>query len=266
MKKTILMLTAFALIAGSCSQKMTDEKIEADLVKSYKSIQTARYDDSDLDKLNDANKTFKEKLLDYTSKYPSTLTSKFDLLKKEIDIASSEDGLFRIYSWNTCGGGTMQEFENVFQFKCGDNVYVKASKVGDGIFNPFYSQIFTLKANGKTYYLAINNDILSSQDAMQSIKVFTIENNTLNDQVKLFKTKTQLLNEINVAFDFSSVADRPERPLKLIKYDPAKKTVYIPIVYENGKVTDKYIVYQFNGRYLEHKNAKTPTYLPFLIN
>ena len=265
MKKTFLILSVIAFIVSGCGQKMTDEKIEAYLVKLYKSVQAAG-DVSDWDKLDNANKAFKEKLLDYASNYPSTLTFNFDLLKKEIDVASSEDGFFRIYSWNNCGGGTMQEFENVFQFKSGDNVYTKASKVGDGIFNPFYSQIFTLKANGKTYYLAINNDILSSKDAMQSIKVFTIENNTLNDQVKLFKTKTQLLNEINVSFDFSSVEDRPERPMKLIKYDHAEKTVYIPIVYENGKVTDKYIVYQFNGQYFEHKNTKTPAYLSFLIN
>ena len=70
--------------------------------------------------------------------------------------------------------------------------------------------------------------------------------------LKLFKTKTDLLNEINVYFDFFSVVDRPERPLRLIKYDTDKKIIYIPIVFEKGKVTDRYILYQFNGQYFEH--------------
>jgi len=73
----------------------------------------------------------------------------------------------------------------------------------------------------------------------------------LNDTLKLFKTKTNLLNEIEVNFDFFSVVQRPERPLRLIKYDPDKKIIYIPIVLENGKVTDRYILYQFKGQYFE---------------
>jgi hypothetical protein len=74
----------------------------------------------------------------------------------------------------------------------------------------------------------------------------------LNDTTKLIKTQKGLINEINVAYDVFSVVDRPERPIKLIKYDSDKKTIYIPVVYENGKVTNKFIVYQFNGQYFEH--------------
>jgi len=255
MKKTLIILSILALIASGCGQtakKLTNEQIEKDLVESYKNILSAGFD-SDWEKLDAANNVFKEKLINYTSSYLSTLTYGFDSLKTMIDIASSDDGLFRIYSWDTQQGGTMRDFENVFQYQFDGEVYAKASKTGDGIFNPFYSEIFTLKANEKTYYLAINNDIWSSKDATQSVKVFTIENNgSLDDTVKLFKTKTQLLNEINVGFDFFSVIDRPERPVRLIKYDPKKKIVYIPIVYADGKVTDKYIVYQFTGQYLEH--------------
>ena len=255
MKKAVIILSILALIASGCGQatkKLTNEQIEKDLVESYKNILSARFDLEDWEKLDVANKVFKEKLINYTSSYLSTLTYGFDSLNKEIKIVTSNDGLFRIYSWDTQQGGTMLDFENVFQYEFDGGVCVKASKTGDGIFNPFYSEIFTLKANGKTYYLAINNDILSSKDVMQSIKVFTIENSSLDDTVKLFKTKTQLLNEINVGFDFFSVVDRPERPVRLIKYDPKKKIVYIPVVLEGGKVTDRYILYQFNGQYFEH--------------
>ena len=251
MKKTILILSIFAFVASGCGQakKPTNEEIETNLVKSYKNILSAS---EDWDKLDAANKVFKEKLVNYTSSYLSTLTFGFNSLKTMIDIVTSDDGLFRIYSWDTQQGGTMRDFENVFQYQFNGEVYDMVSNTGDGVFNPFYSEIFTLKANGNTYYLAINNHILSSKDVMQSIKAFTIEGCTLNENVKLFKTKTQLLNEINVGFDFFSVVDRPERPFRLIKYDPKNKIVYIPIVFGNGKVTDKYILYQFNGEYFEH--------------
>ena len=83
------------------------------------------------------------------------------------------------------------------------------------------------------------------------LSVNAIENGKLNENVKLFKTREGLTSGINVPFDFFTVVNRPERPLKLIKYDDTKKTLSIPIVYENGKVTNRFIVYKFNGKYFE---------------
>ena len=50
--------------------------------------------------------------------------------------------------------------------------------------------------------------------------------------------------------------DKPERPVRLIKYDKIKKIIYIPIVLEDGKVTDRYIQYKFNGSYFEKVTKK----------
>jgi len=50
--------------------------------------------------------------------------------------------------------------------------------------------------------------------------------------------------------------DKPERPVHLIKYDKIKKIIYIPIVLEDGKVTDRYIQYKFNGSYFEKVTKK----------
>jgi hypothetical protein len=262
-KTKFISLTASLVLATtlilSCEDKeaktqpaaMTDEKIEADLVEAYENIQSDR---GDWDKLN----AFNEKILNYTSNYPSTLTCKFNRLENVIDIASSEDGLFRIYSWNTEQGGSMRDLENVFQFKSGDKVYVKTTNFEGGEEGGFdgssYSRIFTVKADSKTYYLVIDMFIGSGKVAAQSISVVTIENNSLNSSVKLFKTKTKLLDAIRVDFDPSNLANRDVDDL--IKYDPAEKKVYIPIVLEDKDgeliVSDKYIIYQFNGQYFEH--------------
>jgi hypothetical protein len=241
-------------------------EIENELQKSYKKIQSDRLGNDTIawDSLESDNKIFKEKITKYISTYPETLTYEFDSLKKEnIHIVTSDDKLFRIYSWNTWLGGTMEDFENIFQYKSNTKVFYKNSldkTSNEWDYVPFYSQIFTLKTDEKTYYLVIKNGSYSSKDASQSIQIFAIENSNLIDSIKLIKTQKGLTNSIDVPFDFFSVVDRPERPLKLIKYDNEKRIIYIPIVYENGKVTDRFILYKFTGEYFEHietqKNKK----------
>jgi hypothetical protein len=241
---------------------MTVEQIENDLHKSYQKILLLRNGPKEVewDSLEIENTIFRNKIELYTSQYPLTLSYEFDSLRKDnIDIIDSEDKLLRIYSWDTRLGGTMYDFGNVFQYRSDNKVYSKIAydtTSGEGEYIPFYSEIFTLKANNHTYYLAVYNGIYSSKDASQSIRIFTIENSNLINSVKLIKTKNGPINSIDVSFDFFSVVDRPERPLRLIKYDKEKKIVYIPIVYENGKVTDRYILYEFTGQYFEYAGTQ----------
>jgi hypothetical protein len=47
------------------------------------------------------------------------------------------------------------------------------------------------------------------------------------------------------------VVNHPERPLRLIKYDSSKKILSIPVVDDNEKVTNRYLLYQFNGKYFQ---------------
>ena len=48
------------------------------------------------------------------------------------------------------------------------------------------------------------------------------------------------------------MVNRTERPLELIKYDPAAKIISVPVVNEeNGSVTDKFKEYKFTGKYFE---------------
>ncbi len=209
---------------------------------------------TDHDSLEMQSELFTKKISSYIRKYPATLSYPFQSLKDSnaCFITTSDDGLFRIYSWDTWTGGSMHIFDNIFQYRSGGKVYALHSDRVEGDAGSFYSEIFTVRVNGKVYYLAIGNSIASTKDAGQFVKVFIIENNLLNDTMKLFRTKTELLNNIYVAFDFFSVADRPERPLKLIKYDPIARIVYIPIVEGYGKVTDRFILYQFKRGYFEY--------------
>ena len=232
--------------------------IEKELLKDlrkisyWKDFEAADSTISPWDSLSKANENFNKKLLYYTSQEPSTLTYSFPELQKEhLIITTSKDKAFRIYSWDTDEGGSMRFFQNIFQFKIGIKVVSKNSdeQLDEGDPGGFYSEIFMLKTGGKTYYLAIFNAVYSSKDCYQGLQAFSIELNTLNFNAKIIKTQTGVKNKIGFNFDFFSVVDRKERPLRLISFDENEKIFRIPIVWENGKVTNKQITYKFDGKF-----------------
>jgi hypothetical protein len=263
LRKFFIAFILTACASNIFAQSTTLKKIENDLVRTYSKIFPFYYGNHD--SLDFYSSLFSEKIRKYIDENPTTLNYSFQKLEDSnvCTIATSGDGLFRIYSWDTWEGGTMHDFGNIYQYNANGKIHSKyftdddTANLEDVPSIPFYSKIFTLKANDHTYYLGINNSIFSTRDVGQGIKIFTIEKDTLNDNVKLIKTASGLTNEIDVDFDFFTVIDRTnERPITIIKYDPATKIIYIPIVYEDGKVSHRFILYQFNGQYFERVPAK----------
>jgi len=251
-----------ALIFSLYTAHVCGQYTRHDLLTKFDRISYwADYDNADskinkYDSLSRANEVFKTELLVYTSQKPASITDALSELKsKGLTIATSEDGIFRIYSWDDRSGGTMRYFNTVFQYKSESKVFSKVirdetskEELGD-----WYSDIYILKNAGKTFYLAVKHGIYSSKDCYQAIKIFSIDSGVLNDDVKLIKTKTGIRNELGFDFDFFSVVDRPERPVKLITYNADEKTISLPVVWEGGKVTNKQIIYKFTGEYFEKK-------------
>ena len=67
------------------------------------------------------------------TKNASTLDYKFSGLQESMYIATSEDGNFRIYSWDTEDGGSMHRFSRVYQYRtAGGKVYSKADALPEG--------------------------------------------------------------------------------------------------------------------------------------
>ncbi len=254
MMKSILALFVF------CSFQVCAQHYQKDLLRQFEKISYwADYDGSDskinqYDSLEHANKVFVAKLLSYTSQQPSSITDPLTALRdKGLQIATSGDGLFRIYSWDDQTGGTMRYFKTIFQYKSNGKLYSKVirDETSQEELGDWYSDIYTLTNAAKTYYIAVRHGIYSSKDCYQGIKIFSMANGALQHDVKLIKTKTGIRNELGFNFDFFSVVDRTERPVKLIDYNANEKTIRIPVVWENGKVTNKHIVYQFTGEYFE---------------
>ena len=84
--------------------------------------------------------------------------------------------------------------------------------------------------------------------------MFKIRGDSLDNRVKLIKTNEGLTNTLGFEYNFFSVVDRKERPLKLILYDAATRSIRLPVVIVDdkdplGRVTNKFITYRFNGAY-----------------
>jgi hypothetical protein len=247
-----LFLFIFAFFVSA----QTPQKIEQELVKNIKEVQ--KYSDYgsnyDEEKLNNANKVFEENLLKYT-KIASTLQYKFTALDKLMMNATSEDGKFRIYSWDSETGGTMHDYSRVYQYLGADGkVYSKTddNSAEEGGAGSFVYAIYTVEAKDGKIYIVCSNFIGSTNDHYQSAGLYKIDGNSLKDKVKLIKTASGLTDTLNFEYNFFSVVDRKERPIKLILFDKKTTTLKIPVVvndqkFPNGRVTNKFISYKFNG-------------------
>jgi hypothetical protein len=211
------------------------------------------------DSINKYNVSFEKLLLKYSGSIPESLTFNFkDLTKNGLEVSTSENNLFRIYSWDTETGGTMRSFRNVFQFKNDEKIFSKKlpSDIDEsGESNFSYEIIDQINSENKTFYVVKCISIGSSAASSHKIKIFSIENMKLNDNAKLIKTKTGIKNELGYEIDFSSSAnqtpDAVNREFAWISYDKKNKIILLPVILENGKLTKKKIKYQFKGVYFE---------------
>ena len=177
---------------------------------------------------------------------PNTITYSFKKLQEEtgIYISTSLDKKIRIYSWDNNTGGSMRFFDQIIQFENKGEINTEL-KIADEDTMSFVSKIYTIENSKKnSIYLTINNAIYSSKYVSQSIFAYEIDNKHLKP-VEIFKTKKQSLSSISCEFDFFSVVDRPERPLELITIK--NNILYIPLINEEGIVTNKNLYYKWNG-------------------
>src|SRR5262245_52646532 len=231
--KTIKFFLLLLVPIISFSQKADLKKIELDFLEASNKL-LSFYQPYESDSLDKYSEQLRNKVIETLSKNPAALKYPFKMLidSNAFEITTSEDGLLRIYSWDTWTGGTMHFFNNIFQYCYNGKVSTEFLELTEEDPSGFFSDIFTLRSGDKTYYLVINNEMYSSKDVGESIQVFAIEKGKLNQNVKLIKTSSRMTSIISVEFDFFSVVDRPERPVRVIKYDKVKKVIYIPVVYE----------------------------------
>jgi len=262
MKKTAGILLLFLLSDSVSGQNIST--VEKKLNRSFQRIQywhDAIYNTNKdvYDSLYAANRKFEKLLYHYTASNPETLRYDFKSLRKNgLNISSSEDGKFRIYSWDTQTGGTMRFYRNVFQYESDKKTGSEISKSDmEQDAESMYYQINDIVSQNKKYYLASNTAVYSSALFYHTLKVFSIENGKLNSDAKLIKTTSGIKNELSYELDFTASSNR-ENPISYkifntlnIQYDPKQKIISIPLILGDSKITKKRIRYQFKGKYFE---------------
>lgn len=256
-KYTLFFFILFNLSVYSQTAKVFEKKLSALIEKRNAIIE--RDDEKAYEALTQCNDELEKLVLQFTSSNPETLAYSFKEMPNGLTVVTSADGQFRIYSWNTLEGGTMQYYKNVFQYKVNGKVYSKLSKTetesNDGSVN-FYD-LNEVKSNSKNYYVASSISVGSSAAYYYEAKVFSIEDGKLNENAKLIKTRSGLKNTLGYDVDLSSSSnsDRTDgvegRDYMGMVYDKKTKTISIPLINEDGKITKKKIRYQFTGTYFE---------------
>jgi hypothetical protein len=208
----------------------------------------------DYEKLEPANEAFKKELL-RSARIDATLSYPFTKLKEKMYVVTSRDGKLRIYSWDRQTGGTMHDFDSVYQYRGkSGKVYSWSSSGEEDSGGVFYHDIFQVDSRQGAIYLPVSTFIGSSSLAGQTISAVKIEDEKLDTNAKVIRTASGLSNSISFGYDFFTVVDRPERPIRLFKFDPIGRAFMFPIVVEDektpqGRVTNKLIRYRFDGTY-----------------
>jgi len=256
-KKYKIVVLMFVLSLSAFGQ--TPEKIEQELVQHLKNIEkwtiiNDRTGEDLTEQLSKEKEVFRVKLLEFTKRH-LTLKFEFKKLAKHMNISTSPDQKFRIYSWDTKSGGSMRFFDNVYQYEGGNGkIYSRSNTEEEGNGTAFYTKIFELNTRQGKVYLGRSHSVFSNSYNGQSINLFRINRSTLTEDAKLIKTRSGMTNSISFAYDFFSVVDRKERPIVLFHYDRKSRTIRFPVVIENkkfrqGEVTKRWIKYRFNGKY-----------------
>lgn len=214
------------------------------------------------DSLETANKALSEFLKNGSKKHPEWLD--MDLPGTDtmsINVLTSEDRKARIYSWDTRLGGTMRFFYGVMQYKTSKGSDVKVlndenSEEGDS--GLMYRYLHTIKtSSGKVYYLVLYRGVYSTKDVVDGVAAFSIENDMINDTIKVFKAAKSELNSISYGYDFLSNIDENSGGQKNeLHLDEKKTKLFIPVVDNKDNVTNRSLIYKFDGdKFVYDKNA-----------
>lgn len=250
--KTIFFLIVAVFSASASGQ--TPARVETELLGYLADI--SKYGnyggERDEEKLTAANEGLERSLINNGTK-AAMLAYAFPKLQEEMFVATSKDGKFRIYSWDMQTGGTMRDFASVYQFqgKSGKTI-MDAENDEDESAGAFFPEIFQVTSKGGPIYLATSTFIGSTSTHGQSINIIRIDGDDLDLNSKLIRTASGLTNSVGFGYDFFSVVERKERPIKLFEFNETKKEFRFPVVIEDddtslGRVTNKFITYRFNG-------------------
>ncbi|MCH5346011.1 MAG: hypothetical protein J1E63_02810 [Muribaculaceae bacterium] len=197
---------------------------------------------------------------------PATLTYDFPLMKERgyVDIHKSEDGLVKLYDWDTHDGGTMIAWGCLLQFASNDGVYVYECGINEldyasweeGEMGCAVAGLYSLQAdNGETYYLAHTYVRQAGNWAYAQMKAFRINDNRL-EYVSIFDEGPNEWSGNCTAREYT-IADWYFKTYMgegwdwLYRFNPQTNILYVPELIDD-ELTDRYNLYKFNGKRFDY--------------
>lgn len=257
--KIIFFLPSLLFTTFLFSQK-SPKSLEAELNKQFQKIYywDGRHEMSDIidtyDSMQRANNYILTQLVKQGYNNRAFFNYPFTSLSEYLDVVSSKDKSFRIYSWDTYTGGTMHIFFAVAQYSgSGNKVFTQAltDTTGDdpGL---WYSKIYAFSDKGRNYYFCVGSGKYSTTDLGQEVIVYAVKGSGLVPAT-IIKTAKGLTNSIHISYDLSNLDGKTDHS---IVFDESSNELKIPVVNEKGKMSNKNIIYKFNGKYFERNGIK----------
>lgn len=247
---TFCSLLAYSQSGGTTTPNKYLEQQEAQLTALYTRLIMSA--DSNTADAETYSHQFSKQLRNLITNNPATLNFPFKLLtgKNDVRIKTSKDGRLRLYSWDNRLGGSMRYYETIYQWKDSHRTYTTTSIEKDSNSISYVCEIYTVQTDTVRYYLVVTETAASNKDMMQSVTAYAIQQGKLKS-AKLFRTKNASFEHIDVPYNFFSVVDRPERPVKLIWYDTQQKALYLPVVDQQGQIINRNLRYQLRNGLLK---------------
>lgn len=201
-------------------------------------------------------KLFKKEL---KSALKNDLNSSLDVIRKSdmaINVLESSDQKLYIIEWDDMTGGTMRNFDGLYVIKNGLKIDVVEmyDECEEFCINPYVYGLYQVNTvQGAPIYIVFEKFILSSAMSVHTVRTITLEGFKLNDNATFIRTKTGMKNSISYEMDWSLLvnSDHEFNGEDYLQFDENTKTILIPLITENGKLTSKKIKYIFNGEFFE---------------
>lgn len=179
-----------------------------------------------------------------------------------VNIAASDDGNVRIYSWNGQLGGTMIYWENVVQYKSDGKLLTFDGSIwralnetdeneeGEIDYGCWTNSIYTFKRNdGQTIYVTESYFRSGSVDGYSSLDAFCISNGELKPIEDAFNGSSSIGTDYNIP-SWYFLTDGKGWDWTF-SFDKNTQTFYVPIA-EDSEMVDQYDLYTFNGDKFVH--------------
>lgn len=224
-------------------------QIEQELGLKFKQLKAFKKEKKS-DSILIINKDISTTLLTLLKGNLESLTYEFPQLKDyEFHITTSPDKEFRIYSWNTLSNDTIKKYINIFQWLMYDTLRAKLKVYKPTENSGYYSEIYKLTDELNSLYLAYFHTTSNDKKSTQALHVMDFERSVFQSRFRKIKTKSGYTHSISISFDYPNLSEIEEQSLKLIKYNTDEQSFKFPIILKNGKVSDKYILYSYDGDY-----------------